>query len=118
VGTELAAVFTPDDGLAMDLQASSNAVNDPIWRLPLYQGYQSMLDSPVADLQNSSPSSYAGAIVAALFLQRFVSKTTPWIHFDIMAWNVSSKPGKPEGGEAMGVRALAHYLAQRYVMGM
>lgn len=114
VGTEIAAMFTPNNDLAMALQQSAEAVNDPVWRLPLFAGYQSLLESNVADLVNSSPSSYAGAITAALFLQRFVQPTVAWVHFDVMAWNVSSKPGKPEGGEAMGFRAVAHYLLQRY----
>ena len=63
---------------------------------------------------NASPSSYASAITAALFLQRFVTKDVPWVHFDIMAWNLSTKPGKPEGGEAMGIKAVGRYLMQRY----
>ncbi len=114
VGTEIAAMFTPNDDLAFELQQIAKEISDPLWRLPLFSGYQSMLDSTVADLVNSSPSSYAGAITAALFLQRFVVDTVAWIHFDVMAWNVASKPGKPEGGDAMAVRALALYLARRY----
>lgn len=114
VGTEIAAMFSNNDQLAHDLNESSNAMQDPIWRLPLYAGYESLLDSSVADLANSSGSPYAGAISAALFLQRFIPKSLPWVHFDIMAWNISSKPGKPEGGEAMTLRALAHYLKTRY----
>ena len=73
-----------------------------------------MIDSSVADLSNSGASPYAGAITAALFLERFVEPATSWLHFDIMAWNVSNKPGKPEGGEAMGMRAVVHYLKQRF----
>ena len=114
VGTEISAMFTPNDELAASIQNVAQSVNDPVWRLPLFEGYQSMLDSSIADIQNASPSSYAGAIVAGLFLQRFVAPQIPWIHFDVMAWNVSNKPGKPEGGEAMGVRAIAHYLLTRY----
>jgi leucyl aminopeptidase len=63
---------------------------------------------------NSTASPYAGAIVAALFLQHFVAAKVPWVHFDVMAWNTNSKPGKPEGGEAIGLRAVAHYLLKKY----
>ncbi|OGV51990.1 MAG: leucyl aminopeptidase [Legionellales bacterium RIFCSPHIGHO2_12_FULL_42_9] len=114
VGTEIAAMFSPDNQLAIELEQAAAETGDPIWRLPLVASYQSMLDSTVADLVNCSPSSYAGAITAALFLQRFVANTVSWIHFDVMAWNVGSKPGKPEGGEAMAMRAVACYLAKRY----
>lgn len=114
VGTEIAAMFTNHDPLAQSLSESSVEVRDPIWRMPLFADYEVMLDSPIADLANSSASPYGGAITAALFLQRFVSKSVPWVHFDIMAWNMSSKPGKPEGGEAMAMRAVADYLSKRY----
>ncbi|WED42197.1 leucyl aminopeptidase family protein [Legionella cardiaca] len=114
VGTEIAAIFSNDDQLSQGLSESSKVNNDPIWRLPLFSGYSSMLDSSLADMANSSPSPYAGAITAALFLQRFIPSSISWAHFDIMAWNISSKPGKPEGGEAMGLRTVAHYLANKY----
>lgn len=117
VGTDIAAMFTNNDQLAQDLMESSLAVNDPLWRLPLFAGYESMLESKIADLLNSSPIPYAGAISAALFLQHFIPKKVPWVHFDIMAWNIASKPGKPEGGEAMGLRALMHYLIKTYGCG-
>lgn len=114
VGTEISAFFTNSEALAQSLMESAETTHDPLWRMPLYAGYESMLDSSIADLTNSSPSSYAGAITAALFLQRFVTKGTEWAHFDIMAWNISNKPGKPEGGEAMGLRAVADYLSKKY----
>lgn len=114
VGTEISAFFTNDEELALELSESGHEEHDPLWRLPLHSAYQSMLDSTVADLMNSGTSSYAGAIVAALFLQRFVSPEVPWVHFDMMAWNLSNKPGKPEGGEAMALRAVAHYLQRRF----
>ena len=115
VGTEIAAMFSADDDLSIALQQAAKETNDPLWRLPLFAGYESLLESSVADLVNSSPSSYAGAITAALFLQRFVAKTISWVHFDIMAWNVGNKPGKPEGGEAMAMRAVGHYLRKRFL---
>lgn len=114
VGTEIAAMFTNDEKVALELAQSSAETGDMIWRMPLYTPYASMLDSTIADLSNCSPSPYAGAILAALFLQRFVKSGLPWIHFDIMAWNIGNKPGRPEGGEAMGIRAVADYLFKRY----
>ncbi|WP_133130017.1 leucyl aminopeptidase family protein [Legionella yabuuchiae] len=114
VGTDISAMFTEDDELAANITQASMRANDPVWRLPMFSGYKSLLDSSVADLANASASPYAGAITAALFLNEFVPEELSWVHFDIMAWNVSSKPGKPEGGEAMAMKAMAYYLAERY----
>lgn len=114
VGTDIAAMFCNDDSLANAIEASSISVHDPVCRLPLYSGYEKMLESSIADLSNSAASPYAGAITAALFLQRFITDSIPWLHFDIMAWNLTSKPSKPEGGEAMAIRALGRYLAKHY----
>lgn len=114
VGTEMGALFSNDDVVAANLLASSLKTSDPLWRMPLFAPYEELLRSNCADLANSSASPYAGAITAALFLQRFITPNTSWVHFDVMAWNVSSKPGKPEGGEAMGLRAVAHYLQEVY----
>jgi len=113
VGTEIAAMFSNDPAVAAALQAAGTAQDDPVWQLPLHEPYAAMLDSKVADLANASSSPYAGAITAALFLQRFVGDR-PWVHFDIMAYNVRSRPGRPEGGEAMGVRAVFDYLRNRF----
>lgn len=114
VGTEISAMFTNDDAIAQALTSASFDVNDPVWRMPLFAGYSGMLDSTIADLANSTASSYAGAITAALFLQRFVLNDLSWVHFDIMAWNVGNKPGRPEGGEAMGMLAVGTYLQHTY----
>ncbi|KTC90889.1 leucyl aminopeptidase family protein [Fluoribacter dumoffii] len=114
VGTEIAALFTNNDHLAAEVTAASHKAADPVWRLPLFAAYEELLRSNVADLANSSDHPYAGAIVAGLFLQRFITKSIPWLHFDIMAWNLGSKPGKPEGGEAMGLRTVAEYLLRVY----
>lgn len=115
LGTEIAALFCNDEQLAQDLAAASVASEDPIWRLPLHRPYRQMLDSKIADLANSGSSPYAGAISAALFLQEFIPEGQLWAHFDVMAWNVRSRPGRPEGGEAMGLRAVYRYLQQRYL---
>ncbi|BCA94210.1 cytosol aminopeptidase [Legionella antarctica] len=114
LGTEIAAVFSNNDQVAAELTAASSRAGDPIWRLPLFAAYEDLLSSNVADLANSSTSAYGGAITAGLFLQRFVTPATPWVHFDVMAWNTSSKPGKPEGGEAMALRAVTEYLLHVY----
>ncbi len=114
VGTEIVALFTNQDHLADDLTKISAQVTDPVWRLPLFSPYEESLRSQIADIANASDSPYAGAITAGLFLQRFVTKSVPWMHFDIMAWNLGNKPGKPEGGEAMGLRSVAEYLIQTY----
>jgi leucyl aminopeptidase len=114
VGTELSALFTNKDQLAEQLMEASQHAADPIWRLPLFAAYEELLRSSCADLANATDHPYAGAITAALFLQRFIKPSIPWMHFDIMAWNLSSKPGKPEGGEAMGLHAVAYYLLKAY----
>jgi len=114
LGTALPALFCNHDGLANEVLAAGLATKDPLWRLPLHQPYAKQLESPVADLNNVSNDSYAGAITAALFLERFVSSTTPWAHIDTMAWNIESRPGRPTGGEAFALRALVELLTRRY----
>ncbi len=110
LGPDLPGLFTPDDDLADGLLRAGLAQHDPLWRLPLHAGYDPWLASPVADLNNVSSKPQAGAIVAALFLQRFVAPGTPWAHLDTYAWNDASRPGRPEGGEAPGLRALYAYV--------
>ena len=82
--------------------------------MPLWRPYLTMLDSYIADLANSGPSRHAGAISAALFLERFVPDETPWCHLDVYSWNDSDRPGRPRGGEAQGLRAYLAFLKQRY----
>ena len=106
LGTELPALFCNDDALAEKILTSGLEMEDPLWRMPLHKPYAKMLDSAIADLNSAPSSPYAGAITAALFLQRFAGEKIKWAHIDLMAWNLSSKPGRPEGGEAMAVRAL------------
>lgn len=100
--------------MARDLNNSGQKTKDPIWQLPLFKPYQSMLSSQIADTQNSVDSPFGGAITAALYLQMFVSKDTPWVHFDVMAWNIRKLPGRPIGGEAFGIRAVFDYLQTKY----
>ena len=112
LGPELPALFCNDDKLAGAILRHGATEGDPVWRLPLHKPYAQGLESKVADLNNISGSPYAGAIVAALFLERFVSPGTRWAHLDIMAWNVASRPGRPEGGEAIGLRAVYAAIAE------
>jgi leucyl aminopeptidase len=114
LGTDVPALFCNDDAFADGLIQASRRIADPIWRMPLHQPYKKMLDSKAADMVNSSGSPYAGAITAALFLEAFVAPGVPWAHFDLMAWNTSTSAGRPEGGEAMGLRAVYAYLATRF----
>ncbi len=113
VGPDLPALFANSDPLADGLIASGSAVGDPSWRLPLWAGYEDMYASDVADIGNSG-GAFAGAITAALFLQRFVGEGVPWAHFDTYAWRPTPRPGQPKGGEALGLRASWHYLRGRY----
>jgi leucyl aminopeptidase len=105
LGPDLPALFCSDDSLADALLAGGLEAGDPLWRLPLHDGYAGWLDSGVADLNNVSTRPMAGAIVAALFMKRFVPEGIPWGHLDLYAWNDSNRPGRPEGGEATGLRA-------------
>lgn len=114
LGTELPALFCNSDELATQVLELSNAESDPLWRLPLHKPYRRLLDSKVADLNNVSSGSYAGAITAALFLQEFVSAKTPWVHIDTMAFNLETQPGRPYGGETLAVRALLRLLETKY----
>jgi leucyl aminopeptidase len=114
LGTEVVPFYTDDDGLAAELSDCAGAESDPLWRLPLWRSYDQMLDSKVADLNNVSSGGFAGSITAALFLRRFVSAAKAWLHCDIYAWNQTTRPGRPEGAECQGARALYHLLAARY----
>lgn len=114
VGTQISALFSNHDKLAHQLMQASEKVDDPVWRMPLFKGYARMNESLVADLSNSTSSAYAGAITAALFLERFIEDKITWAHFDTMAWNERSRPGRPEGGEAMAMMAVASYLMEHY----
>ena len=114
LGPDLPALFTPDDDLAADLVAAGRSAFEPLWRLPLHAPYRDLIDSPIADLNNAGKAGTAGAITAALFLQRFVTETRAWAHLDIFAWNSESRPGRPKGGEATGLRALLRTVEKRF----
>ena len=113
LGTELPAMFANDDAVADGILAAGQRSEDPVWRMPLHTPYRKLLDSKVADLVNAPDAPFGGAITAALFLHHFVGDT-PWVHFDIMAWNQRARPAHPVGGEAMGLRAVYDYLEERY----
>jgi leucyl aminopeptidase len=113
LGPDLPALFCNDDDWAEHLLRAGKATHDPMWRLPLWAGYAAWLDSPIADMNNVSGKPHAGAIVAALFLQRFITAGVKWAHLDLYAWNDQTRPGRPEGGEAQTIRALFAAIRQR-----
>ena len=114
LGPDLPATFVNEDRLADELLAGGAAEQDPLWRMPLWAGYDEMLRSDIADLDNAPEGGFAGAITAALFLARFVDKSVPWAHLDTFAWRPSPRPGRPKGGEALGLRAAWAMLRKRY----
>ena len=113
-GFELPPYFTDDETLAADLMRCSRETQDPMWRLPLWRGYEGTLTSSVADLNNNPDYGYAGAITAALFLNRFVTAAKSWVHLDIAAWVDRPKPGRRRGAEANTARALYALIRARY----
>jgi leucyl aminopeptidase len=114
LGPDLPAMFANDEALAADVVAAATAASDPVWRMPLWDGYDEMLKSGLADLANAADSPFGGAVTAALFLRRFVPKDVPWAHFDTFAWRPTARPGQPKGGEALGLRAAFAALEKRY----
>jgi leucyl aminopeptidase len=114
LGPDLPPFYTDDDGFAAELSAAGNAVEDPLWRMPLWKPYETRLASKVADTNNVNSDGFAGSITAALFLKKFVGKAGTWAHFDIFGWNPIEKPHCPVGGEAQAIRALERVLARRY----
>ena len=114
LGPDLPPLFTDDESLAADLLAAGIAEGDQMWRLPLWNAYDEMLKSDIADMVNAPDGGFAGAVTAALFLRRFVPKGIAWAHLDVFAWRPSAKPGRPKGGEAYALRAAFAMLAKRY----
>ena len=113
LGTECPALFCNQDDTAQQLMQLGTKLDDPLWQLPLFEAYERFLDAGQAGLSSTGHSGYGGAITAALFLRRFVGKKADWAHIDVMAWNLSSRPGRPKGGEAMGLRALFAFIEAR-----
>lgn len=114
LGPDIPVYFTPNEAVAQGLNKASSLIGELVWQLPLYAPYGESLNSSLADINNRSTMPYGGAITAALFLKEFIGETD-WLHFDIMAWNIKARPGRPEGGEAMGLQAAFAYLKQRFV---
>jgi len=114
LGPDLPPFMTDDEALAGDLTRIGMAEADPVWRLPLWQPYDDLLRSSVADLNHISGNSFAGAIIAGLFLRRFVEQAQSYLHFDIYGWVPNAKPGRPKGGEAQAARLVHALLAERY----
>jgi leucyl aminopeptidase len=114
LGPQVIPFYTADDALAAEIARAAEAEGDPLWRLPLWAGYEEALDSDIADLKNDPDAwAQAGSVTAALFLQRFAPKA-PWVHLDIFAWNPKGRPGFPAGAEAQAIRALYAVLKARY----
>jgi leucyl aminopeptidase len=116
LGPDLPAMFSNDESVANGILEAAKAASDPLWRMPLWAPYMEMLDSDIADTSNSG-GAFAGAVTAALFLQKFVPDDVPWVHLDTFAWRPTSKPGRPKGGEALGLRAVFRYLTETYPVG-
>ena len=114
LGPDLPPFYTDDESLAAELEASSVAMADPLWRMPLWKPYDSWLESKIADVNHISDGPFAGSVTAALFLRRFVEKARSYVHFDIYGWAPKPRPGRPVGGEAQGIRALYHLIRRRY----
>jgi leucyl aminopeptidase len=114
LGPDLPPFYTDDDKLSESLSRNGLAVNDPLWRLPLWTPYYSLIETPIADLNNAGQGGFAGSITAALFLKRFVEKAKSWVHFDIFGWTPNAKPGRPKGGEAQAMHALFVTLRERF----
>ncbi|MGE5502644.1 MAG: leucyl aminopeptidase family protein [Ignavibacteriales bacterium] len=113
LGPQVIPFYTADDALAAEIEAASREQSDPLWRMPLWPGYEEALEGDISDLKNDPDAwAQAGSVTAALFLQRFAPK--PWVHLDVFAWNVKAKPGWPVGGEAQAIRALYAVLKARY----
>ncbi|WP_425229814.1 leucyl aminopeptidase family protein [Sphingomonas sp.] len=117
LGPDLPPLFSNDDALAEALLAAGAALGDPLWRMPLWNGYDADLKSDVADLVNAPEGGMAGAITAALFLRRFVPKDVAWAHMDVFAWRPAARAGRPKGGDAFGLRAAFQVLKDRYGRG-
>ncbi len=114
LGPDLPAFFTDDEALATEVVTRGRAIGDPVWRLPFWNGYERNLDSEIADMNNVSESPFSGAIIAALFLRRFVKRASRFAHFDLYGWRPAARPLGPKGGEPQSARAVFDVLAREY----
>ena len=114
LGPDLPALFAREDATAEALLAAGKESDDPVWRLPLHEGYAEWLKSDIADTNNAHANAFAGASVAGLFLDKFVGESIDWAHFDTFAWRPNAKPGRPKGGAALGLRAAWTMLQDRF----
>lgn len=115
LGTELPGFYSTDQAIANELMSQGLKNQDPVWQLPLFDQYKALFKSDVADIANCGSTPFGGSITAALYLKEFVEPaTTPWLHFDVMAYNIRPLPGRPVGGEGLGLRATFDYLSNRY----
>jgi leucyl aminopeptidase len=114
LGPDLPALYGSDERLVNELAALSQPLADPLWPMPLWSGYEEDIGSRVADMNNMSSTGFAGSIIAALFLKRFVSPSRKWLHVDLYAWNPKERPGRAQGGEAQAVRAIYELIRRRY----
>ena len=112
LGTECPALFCNKTKTAKKLVSISEKIDDPLWQMPLFAPYERFLKTETSALSSTGQSGYGGAITAALFLQKFIGKELNWAHIDVMAWNLNNRPGRPKGGEAMGLRTVYHYIAE------
>jgi len=114
LGTDLPPIFSNDISIANEIAAVGELEEDPLWVMPLYQPYKEQLKSQIADLSNTGSTAYGGCITAALFLEYFITAQTDWVHIDTFGWNQATRPGRPIGGEALGLRAAFFYVKKRY----
>jgi leucyl aminopeptidase len=115
LGPQVIPFYTPDDDLALEIEEGAREASDPVWRMPLWDGYREAVESDIADLKNDPDGwAQAGSVTAALFLQRFAPTTGSWAHFDIFAWNPKARPGFASGGEVQVIRGLYGMLKSRF----
>ena len=114
LGPDLPPLYSTDDRLAADLMAAGLASDDPLWRMPLWEPYDKMMDSKIADVNNAGSTPFAGSITAAMFLKRFVRNAKAWVHLDIFGWAPEARAGRPFGGTDQGIRSVYGVLKQRY----
>jgi len=114
LGPDLPPLYSTDDRLAAELMGAGRVSDDPLWRMPLWEPYDKMMDSKIADVNNAGSTPFAGSITAAMFLKRFVKNAKAWVHLDIFGWAPESRPGRPFGGTDQGIRSVYGALKTRY----